>query len=237
MYDIAMHRRRFFSILLFISLAMCSKKADQFVGEWKSENGALSISRTGDTYSVSFSNRSGLLNGTFVGTPTDAGLRVNLGFGGEQLITMQNVERLAFAGETFTRDLGTQAAVQRKRDDPVWVDESGLTWTRGDNGKGGLRWPDANAYCDALQLGGESDWRLPAVEELERVHDPSGQATRKLSLRSPLSLSEGGDFAWSSSTKSGYLAKWSFNFAQGHRDAISDSAPGYGNARVLCVRP
>jgi hypothetical protein len=217
----------------------CSKEADRFVGEWQSRNMALSITRAGTTYSIAFKNPSGLLNGTFVGTPTDAGIRVNLGIGGEQLITVSGPETLAFAGETFTRDQGKQAAALRASNDPIWTDPNGITWTRNDNGKGSVTWKEANAYCQALQLGGATDWRLPSIDELQRVYDPSVQpeATNKPRIRAPLTLSNGGQFVWSSTPVSGYLAKWSFNFSQGQKDAISDSAPAYGNARILCVRP
>jgi hypothetical protein len=34
-------------------------------------------------------------------------------------------------------------------------------------------WDEANAYCDALELGGHSDWRLPSREELRSIVDYS----------------------------------------------------------------
>ncbi len=49
---------------------------------------------------------------------------------------------------------------------------TGLIWTKNDNGHGVL-WKDALAYCENLELGGRSDWRLPNVKELEIIVDYS----------------------------------------------------------------
>jgi Protein of unknown function (DUF1566) len=45
-------------------------------------------------------------------------------------------------------------------------------WTKMDNGSD-LNWNQAHAYCFKLQLGGYSDWRLPAIEELDGIYDDS----------------------------------------------------------------
>jgi hypothetical protein len=45
---------------------------------------------------------------------------------------------------------------------------STLVWQRSDDME--MRtWQDANAYCESLILGGESDWRLPYIEELYSI--------------------------------------------------------------------
>lgn len=53
--------------------------------------------------------------------------------------------------------------------DTVTVD--GLQWMAASSGEN-LKWPDAVAYCEELELVGQDDWRLPMLEELEALHDP-----------------------------------------------------------------
>jgi len=36
-----------------------------------------------------------------------------------------------------------------------------------------LRWGDADAYCRALTLDGHADWRLPSLDELATLQDPT----------------------------------------------------------------
>ena len=47
-----------------------------------------------------------------------------------------------------------------------------MRWTVASSPIGGterLLWTEANAYCEALELGGQSDWRLPTRPELDSV--------------------------------------------------------------------
>jgi hypothetical protein len=56
---------------------------------------------------------------------------------------------------------------------PIWTDPAtGLMWTRKDNGSD-VDWNEASAYCSNLQLAGYKDWRLPTIEELRGIYDPS----------------------------------------------------------------
>jgi hypothetical protein len=58
----------------------------------------------------------------------------------------------------------------------VWSDPAtGLMWTRKDNGYA-LRWQTAAEYCRNLQLGGYSDWQLPAIDELKNIYNPDAMA-------------------------------------------------------------
>ena len=63
--------------------------------------------------------------------------------------------------------------------------EAGLTWTRKDNGQE-IGWDDANEYAQNLRLGGYADWRLPTIEELEKLYEPNREAERK--IRTPFEL-------------------------------------------------
>jgi hypothetical protein len=47
---------------------------------------------------------------------------------------------------------------------------TGLTWTQNDNGDGVI-WDEALSYCEALNLGGTGDWRLPNIKELQSIVD------------------------------------------------------------------
>ena len=50
---------------------------------------------------------------------------------------------------------------------------TGLLWTRNANLPGKkISWNEAVAYCDTLEYGGFSDWRLPNIEELQSLIDP-----------------------------------------------------------------
>ena len=79
----------------------CSKTSSEFEGRWQSRNMTMTITRAGDTFVVDLQNPTGL-SGKFVGTPMPAGLKVNVGRGGEQLITYnKDSSTLSFVGETF----------------------------------------------------------------------------------------------------------------------------------------
>jgi len=60
--------------------------------------------------------------------------------------------------------------------DPIpWTDPvTGLKWTRADNGAD-IGWNEAVDYCKTLNLGGKSDWRLPEIDELKSLFDPSAR--------------------------------------------------------------
>lgn len=47
---------------------------------------------------------------------------------------------------------------------------TGLIWQRSDDG-GTRNWEEALSYCAALDLDGESDWRLPNAKELQSIVD------------------------------------------------------------------
>jgi len=131
----------------------------------------------------------------------------------------------------------------------TWTDTTtGLIWTKKDNGSD-VNWNQASAYCQSLRLGGNSDWRLPTIDEFNGIYDPSvdipgyirGQAYHDYTrvgeavtwhVKGGLRLS--GEH-WSSTTvnPSGYA--WYFSFSNGKRY----SAPPFythDGARALCVR-
>ncbi len=46
--------------------------------------------------------------------------------------------------------------------------QTGLVWQKNEAGE--YRWADAVDYCQALNLAGKTDWRLPNKEELASSH-------------------------------------------------------------------
>jgi TIR domain/Protein of unknown function (DUF1566) len=87
---------------------------------------------------------------------------------------------------------GTRPIVEPSRPRPkveipegVYLDpQTKLMWTIEDNGKD-INWHEANEYAKRLRLGGYSDWRLPTIEELEKLYDP--KAVGNTTLENPLS--------------------------------------------------
>ncbi len=56
--------------------------------------------------------------------------------------------------------------------DIVMDPDTGLMWTRADNGRD-IEWDGADKYARNLKLAGYSDWRLPTIGELESIYDPN----------------------------------------------------------------
>jgi tetratricopeptide (TPR) repeat protein len=74
----------------------------------------------------------------------------------------------------------------------IWTDPAtGLVWSR--EGSGDLSWREAVNYCRNLRLDGHSDWRLPAISELQAIYDPKGDIPF---VKGPLKIEF---YIWSSS--------------------------------------
>ncbi len=136
-------------------------------------------------------------------------------------------------GEAEHTEFGTlRAAVSELLAVPeeVFLDpETKLMWTMKDNGKD-IDWPEASQYAEELTLAGYSDWRLPTIDELEKLFDPEG--SRPYKIRKPFRLT--GWWVWSS-TEEGSRSAWFFDFHHGGRRAnliLFNS----GSMRALCVR-
>jgi hypothetical protein len=113
---------------------------------------------------------------------------------------------------------------------PVYLDSTtGLLWTKSDNGHN-VTWSQANGYCQNLRLGGYSNWRLPTLEELEKLYDPKAGDGWQIRGR-PFKLT--GWHVWSSTKRDPYSV-WSFGFASGGR--LLNVLNASDNMRALCVR-
>ncbi len=112
----------------------------------------------------------------------------------------------------------------------VYLDpETKLMWTIEDNGKY-IGWHQANKYAEQLGLGGYSDWRLPTVDELEKLYDP--QNSRAKNIRKPFRLT--GYWVWSS-TKEDSGFGWLFVFSRGRRSRFPTMDYSC-SPRALCAR-
>lgn len=61
---------------------------------------------------------------------------------------------------------GAAATAQELATEVVTVDGSHWSLETGD----AAPWTESNEFCEELESGGFSDWRLPTVEELEQLH-------------------------------------------------------------------
>jgi len=120
----------------------------------------------------------------------------------------------------------------------VWHDPAtGLMWTKADNGSD-INWNQANTYCSNLRLGGYSDWRLPIIDELQGIYDPSidtpGHWTNGDAIywhvKGNLRLS---GTPWSSSLENAGVA-WQFSLVSGR--PVSFNFSDASSDRALCVR-
>ena len=86
---------------------------------------------------------------------------------------------------------------------------TGLTWQLDDSGTG-MDWADALEYCEALEVGGYGDWRLPDAKELQSIVDyarspaTTGSAALDPVFTASTITDEGGNqnwgFYWSGTT-------------------------------------
>jgi hypothetical protein len=125
----------------------------------------------------------------------------------------------------------------------VWSDQAtDLMWTRKDNGYA-LRWQPAAEYCRNLQLGGYSDWRLPTIDELKNIYNPSARAACGLEgyavcqIKGNIRLTSG--VVWSSSGGDEPQTMRGFYFrgaGEPRRHVLELDKRGANYDRALCVR-
>ena len=150
---------------------------------------------------------------------------------------------ISAGGETWEAIQRTPGGTPRKPEvetepDPEAVvtdARTGLMWTRNDNGQD-IDWPGANEYAKKLGLGGYTDWRLPTIEELERLYDPKDGG--EYNIRKPFRLSNW--WVWSStkmrvdseSPSTRKMRYFSFHGGKRYHSPVGDLS----GTRALCVR-
>ncbi len=135
-----------------------------------------------------------------------------------------DVDRLIRGLERIVSSTGTTMEVP----EGVYVDpETKLMWTIEDNGED-IDWFEANEYAKQLRLGGYSDWRLPTIEELERLNDP--KSGNRFEIRQPFQLTS--EKIWSSTRERSRASYFIFG-----PYILGDPVPmDRADARALCVR-
>jgi hypothetical protein len=109
-----------------------------------------------------------------------------------------------------------------------WTDpETGLMWTGADNGVD-VNWNEASSYCTSLRLAGHSNWRLPGIDELEKIYSPR----QYNHIKGEISLSS--SWWYWSGTQRGPGEAWFFPFRTGNRNSFPLDHRGV--VRALCVR-
>jgi hypothetical protein len=128
---------------------------------------------------------------------------------------------------------------------PTWTDAAtGLMWTKKDNASD-VDWNQADAYCSNLRLAAYKDWRLPTIEELEGIYDPSvsvqtvfDYGVTNVHVKGNLKLT---GWYWSSSQGNApgkpWQVAWNFIFHHSTGERGNGFPLGFSySMRALCVR-
>ena len=98
---------------------------------------------------------------------------------------------------------------------------TGLMWQR-DTARDGqgdydtMTWEEALAYCEALDLGGETDWRLPTIKDLGSLVDLSRYDPAINTTSFPNTISSSYWSATTSADRTGYAWHVGFYYGNGY---------------------
>jgi len=104
--------------------------------------------------------------------------------------------------------------------------KTGFMWQQGEGGS--MSWANALSYCEGLTLGGNTDWRLPNIKELESIVDDTRYNPAINSIFPGTSTEQ----YWSSTTGSNEYNAWYINFLDGYALYTGKSNASH----VRCVR-
>ena len=112
-----------------------------------------------------------------------------------------------------------------------WTDPAThLMWTTADNGAG-LSWSQSIRYCRDLRAAGFKNWRLPEIDELQGIFDPTANSDAGFHVKGPLKLT---GWQWSATPGQQSGEGWAFDFGDGGRASVPAGDSGLN--RALCVR-
>ncbi len=111
--------------------------------------------------------------------------------------------------------------------------ETGLVWEQSPDGTNTYTWENAQLHCNQLTTGGRGGWRLPTVQELDSLVDPT-QATPSLPSGHPFNNVQSFGY-WSATTlASSTINAWGVNFNFGSVGIPYTKSSS--NVYVWCVR-
>jgi hypothetical protein len=111
-----------------------------------------------------------------------------------------------------------------------WIDpNTQLMWAASDNGSA-VTFSEAAYYCRNLALAGQTDWALPAIDDLQTLFGGSADAGG-FHVLGPIKLT---GWAWSSSPGKESGEQWALDFGDGGRASLVMGDSGLN--RALCVR-
>jgi hypothetical protein len=107
--------------------------------------------------------------------------------------------------------------------------KTGLMWVSKDNGVP-INWPDAKKYCENLNVGGYSDWRMPTLTELATLYNPHKINSNGYNIITLINTTA--QSCWSSEIKGHSAGRFNFTYGKEYwlRQLYS------GPTRVLAVR-
>lgn len=106
---------------------------------------------------------------------------------------------------------------------------TGLMWQQETGGK--MEWESAISYCEALETGGHTDWRLPTIKELQTIADYNRYSPAIDTGYFPNTFSS---FYWAATTDSSNSSlAWGIYLDYGH---AKRNKKGYNNYYVRAVR-
>ncbi len=94
--------------------------------------------------------------------------------------------------------------------DTIYDTKTRLTWQKVDGEEDRYTWKEALAYCEALYLGNNADWRLPNIRELITIVDDSVFSPAINSIFQCRSSPY-----WSSTTGRYHTSAWGVHFLYG----------------------
>lgn len=101
-----------------------------------------------------------------------------------------------------------------------------MIWEKGAN-QANYTWKDGVAYCEGLELAGENNWRLPSLEELEKITEFG----RSQNVINPIFSCHEGNY-WTATPHAASPGEYS---TIGYFNAVSGAYPAEAAKLIRCV--
>lgn len=136
--------------------------------------------------------------------------------------------------DTLIAGKGRFKVLKKFTDAAVFDKETGLVWQRDPSVNNFNSWAGALTSCRSLDIGTRGGWRLPSIEELRSLADPT-QSAPALAAGHPFLNVESAipDVYWTSTRNSGDA---SLGYAVGFFNGALALFAVNSNQRVWCVR-